>query len=193
MITFFRAIVSDCNIIKSVEGNYEAASVIVMERGSSSGPCKSSSVSLRNLVAWVFEIYIALNVDDLVEDILAFYDAKCVLRILVSDTPTTDQLIWHFNPDGRYSVRFVQMRRVFHYLPYVADVAPPEGCLLKCNVDSACFEQEGAISPSIVEAFTIKEVLSWLKSLAFDNDIVESDSVIVILALSHPSSDFSEL
>ncbi|PPD88866.1 hypothetical protein GOBAR_DD14187 [Gossypium barbadense] len=76
-----------------------------MERGSSSGPCKSSSVSLRNLVAWVFEIYIALNVDDLVEDILAFYDAKCVLRILVSDTPTTDRLIWHFNPDGRYSVR----------------------------------------------------------------------------------------
>ncbi|MBA0808594.1 hypothetical protein Gohar_024322, partial [Gossypium harknessii] len=119
------------------------------------------------------------------------------------------------------------MRRVFHYLPYVADVvrlrgnvvatlvvwvvdafrtcwqqsirvfatanAPPEGCLLKCKVDSACFEQEGAICPSIVEAFTIKEVLSWLKSLAFDNVIVESDYVIVILALSHPSSDFSEL
>ncbi|KAB2083465.1 hypothetical protein ES319_A05G268900v1, partial [Gossypium barbadense] len=48
-------------------------------------------------------------------------------------------------------------------------------------------------SPSIVKAFTIKEVLSWLKSLAFDNVIVESDYLIVILALSHPSFDFSEL
>ncbi|KAG8493676.1 hypothetical protein CXB51_011766 [Gossypium anomalum] len=126
------------------------------------------------------------------------------------------------------------MRRVFHYLLYVADVvrlmvvdafrtcwqqsirvfaiadvsgdwdkmalgwgkagwAPPEGCLLKCNGDSTCFEQEGAISLSIVEDFTINEVLSWLKSLAFDNVVVESDYLIVILALSHSSSDFSEL
>ncbi|MBA0771305.1 hypothetical protein Gotri_019789, partial [Gossypium trilobum] len=85
------------------------------------------------------------------------------------------------------------------------------------NVDSIYFEQEGAtgyavkvrgstgyvlksflgfiyarFSLSIVEAFAIGEALSWLKSLTFDNIIVESDCLLVISALSRPSYDFSK-
>ncbi|MBA0619432.1 hypothetical protein Godav_028610 [Gossypium davidsonii] len=47
-------------------------------------------------------------------------------------------------------------------------------------------------SLSIVEAFAIREALSWLKSLTFDNIIVESDCLLVISALSRPSYDFSK-
>lgn len=96
--------------------------------------------------------------------------------------------------------------------------APPEGDLLKCNVDFTCFEQEGAtgyevvvwnstgcvlrsflgfiyvcFSPSITEAFAIREAFSWLKSLAFDNIIVDSNFLLVISVLSRPSPNFSEL
>lgn len=96
--------------------------------------------------------------------------------------------------------------------------APLKGGLLKWNLNFACFEQEVAtgyaviildsmgcvlksfssfiyacFSPSIAKAFAIREVLSWLKSFAFDNIIVEMDCLLVISALSHPSFDFSKL
>ncbi|MBA0723488.1 hypothetical protein Golax_004065, partial [Gossypium laxum] len=58
---------------------------------------------------------------------------------------------------------------------------PLVGGRLKCNVDFACFEQEGA---------TV-EALSWLKSLV--DNVIESDCLLIISALSHPLSDISKL
>ncbi|KAA3461272.1 hypothetical protein EPI10_027853 [Gossypium australe] len=60
----------------------------------SSGPRGSSCVSLRNLVAWVFEIYMFLILPclnrDLAEGILALDDANRVLQIPISYSSTMD-------------------------------------------------------------------------------------------------------
>ncbi|MBA0869142.1 hypothetical protein Goshw_023673, partial [Gossypium schwendimanii] len=58
---------------------------------------------------------------------------------------------------------------------------PLVGGRLKCNVDFAWFEQEGA---------TV-EALSWLKSLV--DNVIESDCLLIISTLSHPLSDISKL
>ncbi|MBA0778356.1 hypothetical protein Gotri_006226, partial [Gossypium trilobum] len=61
---------------------------------------------------------------------------------------------------------------------------PLVGGRLKCNVDFAWFEQEGLQGKQLLEA------LSWLKSL-LDN-VIESDCLLIVSALSHPLSDISK-
>ncbi|MBA0662678.1 hypothetical protein Goklo_006759, partial [Gossypium klotzschianum] len=58
---------------------------------------------------------------------------------------------------------------------------PLVGGRLKCNVDFSWFEQEGATGVA----------LSWLKSLV--DNVIESDCLLIISALSHSLSDISKL
>ncbi|XP_073152648.1 uncharacterized protein [Henckelia pumila] len=94
---------------------------------------------------------------------------------------------------------------------------PPEN-VLKCNVEAAVFESSSHIgygcivrnsddvvidatygtlmrrfNPTTAEALSIKEALSWLKSVDCSQIIVESDALLVIKALNNSEPDSSSL
>lgn len=96
-------------------------------------------------------------------------------------------------------------------------VRPPDG-LFKCNIDAAVFDLSshfgfgcivrnslgvvvdavfgnlaGSFSPSLAEALTVREALSWLLSLDFSDIVIESDALVVVEALNNLVSDSSSL
>ncbi|XP_073121019.1 uncharacterized protein [Henckelia pumila] len=94
---------------------------------------------------------------------------------------------------------------------------PPEN-VLKCNVDAAVIDNyshfgygcvlrntygvviaathgrlQGHLNAMLAEALSIREALSWLKSLGFSHIIVESDALLVIEALNNSSESDSSI
>lgn len=51
----------------------------------------------------------------------------------------------------------------------------------------------GSFYPSLAEALSIREALSWMHSLAYSDIVIESNALVVIEALNNPISDNSSL
>ncbi|XP_073315833.1 uncharacterized protein [Primulina huaijiensis] len=94
---------------------------------------------------------------------------------------------------------------------------PPDN-VIKCNVDAAVFESSwrfdygciarnyqgvvidasygtlpGQFSPTIVETLSIREALSWIKTLDCPDIIIESDVLLVIEVLNSSKLDYTSL
>lgn len=71
------------------------------------------------------------------------------------------------------------------------------GCIVRnsCGVvvDASFGNIVGSFSPTLAEALSIREALSWLLSLHFSNIVIESDALVVIQALNNPVPDSSSL
>ncbi|KAM6557117.1 hypothetical protein CsatB_004136 [Cannabis sativa] len=50
-------------------------------------------------------------------------------------------------------------------------------------IEAFCLHKPGCVQPSLVEAFGVKEALSWIKTKGWEHVILETDSLVVVQAL----------
>lgn len=71
------------------------------------------------------------------------------------------------------------------------------GCIVRNSlgvvVDAIFGNLVGSFSPTLAEALTVREALSWLLSLGFSDNVIESDTLVVVDVLNNLVFDSSSL